>query len=151
MRTFSWRIKNSRILSCFNSNNFLFLSNNLQFWHTKWTSVMILPRNSWRIRNHGWLFKVFFTALVWAMEFFLRTVGKKVHPTFPSQTSCIATFNKLCQAQKKQPNCTTQIRNNKNYGASSGLWSRGLLLTRQPLYQAEPSGHQDAKQGNTNF
>ena len=29
-------------------------------------------------------------------------------------------------------------------GASSGLRSRGLLLTRQPLYWAEPSRHHSA-------
>ena len=35
--------------------------------------------------------------------------------------------------------CVDFVVDGNKDGASSGLWSRGLLLTRQPLYQAEPS------------
>jgi hypothetical protein len=85
MCTLSRRIENSRVLSCFNSDDLLTLSNNIQLRHTEWTSIMTLTRNNRRVRNHSWLFKVFFTTLVGATEFFLRTVRKKTHPTFPQE------------------------------------------------------------------
>ena len=140
MRAFCGWLKNFGVFSRFYAYNFHVFRGYVQFWHAVRACVVWLPRYGGCVCEDSWFIKRFFASLVGASEFFvvgMRMEKLHVLSTFlrvPLEISVLLIFYKLFWTHGQH-----------NYRAaeeaSGGLWSRGLLLTRQPLYRAELPRH----------